>query len=70
MPKFAVAYTNLFDNELRIEVFDTVDWKVALKSHTKISGDERDVFDGCKNIEDAREAAFNMDAQVDVVRLD
>lgn len=71
--RFAVAYTDEFENDLTIEIIEANTWKDALSKHSKMMDENGNPDDNSwmsDNIEQAKEDAFNADFQFDVIELD
>ena len=69
--KYAVAYVNLFDNDLTIEIVEADTPKEAIKKHTRLA-------DAChaewvaempEDLEEIKEVFFDGDTLVDVIEL-
>lgn len=63
MKKYAVAFVNFFDNDLKIKIVGAEDWRQALN---KAFGPKYLKSD---NLVDAKEEAFNQDWLFGVVEL-
>jgi len=65
MKKFAVAYTNFLENDLKIKIVEASDWREALiKAFPTVDWIDRD-----HNLGESKEFAFSGDALFDVVEI-
>lgn len=73
MKRYAVAHTDSFENDLKIEIIEAEDWKSALSKHSKLLDENGNPDDNSwlpDNIEDAKQSAFDADFQFDVIELE
>ena len=69
--RYAVAYVNLFDNELSVEILEGSSWRDALLRHSYFVS----MLNSCpewidlipKDLEDAKDYCFECDSLIDVV---
>lgn len=73
MTKYAVAYTDEFNNVLSIEIVEADNWKDAFSMHSKMHCDQEDNnnLDWLPDeLEAAKEEAFNASIQFDVIEIE
>ena len=75
MSQFAVAYVNLFDNDLTIECVMAADWREALLSHSAFQSAANDpnykkwLDELPHTLEEVQECFFETDILVDVKEI-
>ena len=67
MKQYAIAYVNFFDNDLQLKLVEADDWKEAL---VKGFGADKIGWLESKNLESAKEEAFNSDCLIDVKEIE
>ena len=69
--KFAVAYANLFDNELKVEILEGSEWRDALLRHSALDSlrkDHQGYLDAIpKDLGPAKDYFFDSDCLIDVI---
>lgn len=69
--KWAVAYMNFFDNELRVEIVEANTMIEALSKHSKLSSNETGWLKNMpNNLEQIRTMFFDADAAIDIIEID
>lgn len=66
MKRWAVGWYNLYDGNLAIEIVQAIDWKAAICQHPQAKDYEVHLM---ATLEEAKQAAFNCDAGLDVVEI-
>lgn len=64
MKKYAVAYMNFFDNDLKIKIVGSLGWRDALIKAFPIMS-----WVSSGNLEESKETAFDHDVLFDVVEI-
>jgi hypothetical protein len=69
MPLYAVAFADMSENELRIELITADDWLAAAKahSHSLFTTPEQDEF--LNTVAEAKTHAFDCDGYFDIIQL-
>jgi len=72
--KYAVAYMNFWDNDMKIQIIEADGWKEALSKHTLFNKPEypedHDMSWISDEIEDAKMDLFNADMMFDVIEIE
>lgn len=73
MPRYAVGYTNAFDNILTVKIVEAIDWRTALIDSGLLGRDKEGAANTVASLpegmEEAKEEAFNQDWQFDVIEV-